>query len=124
MDFFESQELARKKTRWLVFLFTMAVMAITIALLAVAVMAVGATKQTLDAEQLWAIATDWQLVVGVVVTVVSLIGLGSATKMLELRQGGSAVASLLGGRRIVGNARTLTDRKVANIVEELSLIHI
>ncbi len=121
MDFFESQELARKKTRWLVFLFTMAVMAITIALLAVAVMAVGATKQTLDAEQLWAIATDWQLVVGVVVTVVSLIGLGSATKMLELRQGGSAVASLLGGRRIVGNARTLTDRKVANIVEEMAL---
>ena len=121
MDFFESQELARKKTKWLIFLFALAVIAIIIAIMGVVVLAVAFANQSTRPDQLTSIALDWRLIVGVVVGVVSLIGLGSATKMVELRQGGAAVASLMGGRRIVGNAKSLTDQKVANVVEEMAL---
>lgn len=120
MDFFESQELARRNTRWLVFLFVLAVLAIIASIYGIAVVAVMLTTKA-EGAQLWAIATDWRLIAGVVSAVLAVIGLGSATKMVELRHGGSAVASMMGGRRIVGNSKLLTDRRVANIVEEMAL---
>ena len=120
MDFFESQELARRNTKWLVFLFGLAVLAIIAALytVAVIVLALGAKEVEYD---FLAAATNWKLLVGIIGSVLFVIGIGSGTKMLELRQGGSAVASLMGGRRIVGNTNRLTDRRVANVVEEMAL---
>ncbi len=120
MDFFESQELARRNTRWLVFLFVLAVLAIIASIYGIAVVAVMLTTKA-EGAQLWAIVTDWRLIAGVVSAVLAVIGLGSATKMVELRHGGSAVASMMGGRRVVGNSKQLTDRRVANIVEEMAL---
>ena len=120
MDFFESQDLARRNTRRLVFLFIVAVLAIIVAIFVLAVVAVvAATRATGD--EVLAIATDWRLIAGVVATVLFIVGTGSATKMIALRSGGQAVASMLGGRRLVGNPRDLIDRKVANVVEEMAL---
>lgn len=120
MDFFESQELARRNTRWLVFLFAVSVLAIIVALysVVVAILAYGAEQ---NGYSVFEAATNWKLIAGIVGGVLSVIGIGTGTKMLELRQGGSAVASLMGGRRIVGNANQLTDRRIANIVEEMAL---
>lgn len=120
MDFFESQELARKNTRRLVFLFALAVLAIVVAIYVLAVIAVSLAVQD-DSQQIVAIATDWRLIAGVVAGVLAVVGTGSATKMIALRHGGQTVASMLGGRRIVGNSRDLLDRKVSNVVEEMAL---
>ncbi len=121
MDFFESQELARKKTKWLVFLFAVAVVAIIIAIFAVVVLSLSAANGVDRPDKMMAIAADWRLILGVAGGVLVVVVLGSATKMLELSSGGEAVAAMMGGRRVIGNARTLTDRKVANVVEEMAL---
>ena len=121
MDFFESQELARKKTKWLIFLFGLAVIAITVAIFALAVAAISVANPATQQKQMLALASDWRLMAGVAAGVFVVVGLGSLTKMLELRHGGSAVAAMMGGRRIVGNAKQLTDRRVADVVEEMAL---
>lgn len=120
MDFFESQELARKNTKRLIFLFVLAVFAIIVAIFALAVTAMSIATQA-EGDQIFAIATDWRLIVVVVAGVLAVVGTGSATKMFALRSGGQTVASMLGGRRIVGNSRDLLDRKVSNVVEEMAL---
>lgn len=121
MDFFESQELARRKTKWLVFLFALAVIAITISIFAVVVFAVSLANGAEGPDQIIDTALDWRLILAVMGGVLAIVGIGSASKMVELRSGGEAVAAMMGGRRIVGNAKELTDRKVANIVEEMAL---
>ncbi|MEM9409593.1 MAG: M48 family metallopeptidase [Planctomycetota bacterium] len=120
MDFFESQELARKKTKWLVFLFVIAVIAIIVSIYLI----VSFTVVFIDVESSgggFNLAFNWRLVLGITCVVLMLMAMGSLFKMFELQQGGAAVASMLGGRRIMGNAKELTDRKVANIVEEMAL---
>lgn len=120
MDFFESQELARRNTRRLVVLFALAVIAIIAAIYGIAVVVLSMSTKA-DPDQIWQLATDWRLIAAVVLGVLAVVGTGTATKFFELRQGGSAVASLLGGRRIVGNSKSLADRRVANVVEEMAL---
>ena len=120
MDFFESQDLARRNTKWLIFLFVIAVIAIILAIFVLAVIAVVAATKA-SGDQVFAIATDWRLIVGVISSVLAIVGTGSATKMIALRSGGQAVASMLGGRRVVGNSRDVVDRKVSNVVEEMAL---
>ncbi len=120
MDFFESQELARRKTKWLIVLFILAVLAIIASIYAIVVLALSLASEA-SGERLTQIATDGRLIVGVIVAVTLVIILGITGKMFELRSGGSAVASMMGGRRVVGNAKTLTDRRIMNVVEEMAL---
>ena len=121
MDFFESQELARKNTKRLIILFGLAVVAIVFAIFAVAVFAIALANGNPQGNQLMSIASDWRLIAGVVSGVLLVIGIGSLTKLVELRQGGAAVAAMMGGRRVVGNAKQLNDRRIANVVEEMAL---
>ena len=118
MDFFESQELARRNTRWLIILFVLAVLAIIVAIFALTVVVMASQS---DGENLTAIVTDWRLILAVAAGVLAVVGTGSAMKMIELRNGGATVAELMGGRRIVGNSRRITERRVANVVEEMAL---
>ena len=120
MDFFESQDLARRNTKRLIFLFVLSVLAIVLAIFVLAVIAVAAATKA-SGDELLGIALDWRLIAGVVTSVLAIVGTGSVTKMVALRNGGQAVASMLGGRRIVGNSNDLLDRKVANVVEEMAL---
>ena len=120
MDFFESQDLARRNTKRLVMMFALAVLAIILAIFLLAVIAVAmATKA--GGDEILGIATDWRLIVGVAASVLAVVGTGSATKLVALRSGGQAVASTLGGRRIVGNSNDMLERKVSNVVEEMAL---
>ena len=121
MDFFESQDLARRNTNRLIFLFVLSVLAIILAIFLLAVIAIAVATKASGADELLHIALDWRLIVGVITSVLAVVGTGSATKMIALRNGGQAVASMLGGRRIVGNSQDLLDRKVANVVEEMAL---
>ena len=120
MDFFESQDLARRNTKRLVLLFVLAVIAIIIAIFVLAVIAVALSTKA-GGDEILGIATDWRLIGGVIASVLAVVGTGSATKMVALRSGGQAVASMLGGRRIVGNSNDMLERKVSNVVEEMAL---
>ena len=115
MDFFESQDLARKNTKWLIVMFILSVLAIIAAIFILAVIVVAMSTKA-DGQQLMAIATDWRLILGIILSVLAVVFTGSATKMIALRSGGQAVASQLGGRRVVGNSRDLLDRRVSDVV--------
>jgi len=52
---------------------------------------------------------------------VMVIALGSLLKIAELSQGGETVALMLGGRRIDPQTTDLAERRLLNVVEEMSL---
>jgi Zn-dependent protease with chaperone function/uncharacterized tellurite resistance protein B-like protein len=51
----------------------------------------------------------------------AVIGLGSGFKTLELAQGGSTVATMLGGRLVAPTTTDPDERKLRNVVEEMAI---
>ncbi|HMP80162.1 MAG TPA: M48 family metalloprotease, partial [Pirellulaceae bacterium] len=129
MDFFASQDLARRNTRKLVFLLILAVIVMCGAVYALVVavwMMADKGHQRVISEQ----GFDWQvllssenllLVAGVVVVVLLIVSVGSMLKVAELRTGGVGVAEMLGGRRLIPGNADLAERRVLNVVEEMAL---
>jgi Zn-dependent protease with chaperone function len=120
MDFFEKQDIARRRTRRLVFLFLLAVTAIVASVyLAVLLIffftdaGVATTPDELFDPVLFALVATATLAV---------IGGGSLYKTASLAQGGGeAVASLLGGRPVSPDTKDPDERRLLNVVEEMSI---
>lgn len=121
MDFFENQDQARRKTRLLVGLFVLAVLAI-ILLVYFFVWLVLVNFQSEYNAQI--VSTNlWNPLVLVCssLAVMILVALGSGHKILQLRQGGVAVAEMLGGRLLAPDSQEPGERRLLNVVEEMSL---
>jgi Zn-dependent protease with chaperone function len=122
MDFFEHQERARKKSGVLLLYFLIAVTLIVLAVYVVFVLFLYG-QRIRDPENM-SLAVRWwypELFAGVSVGTLGLVLLGSAFKTLSLRSGGDAVAGMLGGLPIDPNTRDADQRKILNIVEEMSI---
>ena len=121
MNFFQTQEAARRKTSLLILYFLIAVALIVAAVyLAVATILLAAQARTAPhgpPGSLW----NPQLFVGVTAGTLLLIFLGSLYKINELRSGGEAVALSLGARPINPNTTDLDERVVLNVVEEMAI---
>ena len=108
MDFFEKQEKARLQTKWLVFYFVLAVIGI------IAVLHVGfslLSSQRLD---------DWQTLGFTAAGVLVSVLIGSLVKIAELSKGGKAVAEMLGGVPVNPSTTNPGERRLLNVVEEMS----
>jgi Zn-dependent protease with chaperone function len=120
MDFFNAQEKARRNTGRLVIYFTAAVVgtiAVIYLILAIALTAQGKRASLGNPQPLW----HPQLFLWVAGGTSAAILLGSLWKMAELRSGGGVVARSLGGRLLDHNTRDADERKLINIVEEMSI---
>jgi Zn-dependent protease with chaperone function len=122
MDFFEAQELARRRTRWMVLLFGMAVLSIAGALYGVLVYVMEsgllAAKDAAPAPMvLWQPDLFFYTLAGVVV----LVTCCSLFKVAQLRSGGGAVARSMGGREVEQTTKAADERMLMNIVEEMSI---
>lgn len=124
MDFFSAQDDARRKTRWLVVLFLLAIVALVV--LTNLFIMLFAEYSTDYYVQNHTPATFWQqfnwqrfTVIGLGVTAVIL--LGSFIRTLSLRGGGKSVAEMLGGRLVSGNPRDALERRLLNVVEEIAI---
>lgn len=125
MDFFESQDQARKSTGRLVILFSLAVLTIVVAvylLISGLLVYAAQEKATRDlfAEQqptLWNLELLLYVAWGTLVVVAG----GSLYKILQLRAGGTVIAESLGGRRIYPDSADPMERKVLNVVEEMAI---
>ncbi len=121
MNFFEHQEVARKKTSLLVVYFALAVAAIVAAVyLAVAAILLFSGKDRPggpDFSLLW----NGELLAGVAAVTLALVGGGSAYRIASLSGGGHTVAELLGGRPIDPNTTDPDARRVLNVVEEMAI---
>jgi hypothetical protein len=104
MDFFEKQELARKRTRWLVIYFFLAVVGIILALHTAFCMALG---------ERW---DDWPLLGLTAAGVVVAVLIGSLVKIAELSQGGKVVAKMLGGTLVEPGSADSEERRLLNVV--------
>lgn len=124
MNFFEHQDRAHRRTRVLLGLFVLAVLAIVVVMNLIALLLFGQAHTTEPGEP-WltrAFLRDHLDVLGwTSAFTVGLIGLGSLYRMLSLRDGGGAVARELGGTRIEGDTRDPLRRRLMNVVEEVAI---
>jgi Zn-dependent protease with chaperone function len=110
MDFFQAQDSARTRTHTLVLLFIGAVIAIIVAVYIVVHLALlGGQPFQLP------------LFFGVAAGTTALVAIGSTVRTVQLRQGGSRVAELLGGRRVLSNTTDEHERRFINVVEEMAI---
>ena len=125
MDFFARQDQARRKTKWLVVYFVLAVVLLITSIyfiMLVAFSSVQAKQRQLTNSapvqlKLW----DPEIFLAASVGVLAVIFLGSAYKTSQLSAGGSAVATLMGGRLVNPNTTDPNERKLLNVVEEMSI---
>jgi Zn-dependent protease with chaperone function len=124
VDFFESQDHARKQTGRLVALFAFAVVAIACTLYVVAVVATGyrGNDPRTGAVVMQLVWLDPNLMATVALATLVLVGGGSLYKMAQLRSGGGrSVAESLGGRLLHGDSSDALERRILNVVEEMAI---
>ncbi len=131
MEFFAAQELRRRKTKWLIALYLLAVASIIVGIYLVILIGLGFASEHISAEaggvpngpmsvetfslfhpQLFAIVAGVNLLV---------IGGASIAKIAELRSGGDHVAAALGGVRVPASTTDPAERRLLNVVEEMAL---
>lgn len=132
MDFFTQQEHARRKTKWLVGYFALAVIGITASVylvVSVALTFIQADRQTGYGRhsQHYTLAENPEFrfradVLGwVSLGTLLVIGAGTLWRMSELSSGGASIATMLGGRPINANTSDPDERKLLNVVEEMAI---
>ncbi|MHC4991602.1 MAG: M48 family metallopeptidase, partial [Planctomycetota bacterium] len=119
MDFFQSQEIARRNTGRLVVLFLLAVagIVVTVYLAVAAVIIYYGTKSEAETLSIF----NPLLMVGVGTATVAVVGMASLYKVAELRSGGRVVAESLGGRLVTPDTGDPTERRLLNVVEEMAI---
>lgn len=127
-DFYERQAEARRSTRRLIVLFSIAVTAIVIGTMALAWVVVAKAKGHGPSSQFsdqpaWRQPSqdDIMASLGAGGAALALIGGGSLFKIAQLSGGGTTVAERLGGRRIFPDTTDLVERRILNVVEEMAL---
>jgi Zn-dependent protease with chaperone function len=121
VDFFERQDKARRNTKLLVFYFSLAVLSLILAVnTAVSLIFTGFTAaNSIDEPSIgWSRS---ELLFWVTIGTLAVILIGSVFKSLQLARGGSVVAELLDGRLINSNTSDADERKLLNVVEEMSI---
>ncbi len=119
MDFFSSQDHARRKTRLLLVLFALAVLSIIVLtnllLMLVANFSNTATLATGNFNY------SWEAFLLVSLIVVGVVGLGSVYRVVSLSKGGQAVADMMGGKLLLDPFDDLRKRRLLNVVEEMAI---
>lgn len=125
MDFFASQDLARRNTRKLIALLGLTVVCLTLAIYGLMVGVFVFLNRSNGLQADWGTwfrsVENLQLFGWVLLGVTVVVGFGSLYKISELRAGGSVVANLLGGRRLLPNTTDLGERRLLNVVEEMAI---
>lgn len=118
MDFFQHQERARRKTGLLVLYFILAVVAVVVCVnLALLLAFVWMDMQIAPPSQ-W-FSHPLTLWISLVTLLVMLCG--CLFKTWQLRRGGKGLAAMLGARPIDPDTRHSDEKKLINVVEEMSI---
>jgi Zn-dependent protease with chaperone function len=127
MDFFERQAKAHHNTKLLVIYFTagVAMLVVTIYFAALLIFAGINSRHSryvrYDNERPTVDLWNPRLFLGVAVGTLAVVALGSLFKTAELAQGGSVVATNLGGRLVNPATTNPDERKLLNVVEEMAI---
>jgi Zn-dependent protease with chaperone function len=124
-NFFEYQDKARRKTGLLVVYFVLAIIAIVIAINALAsfLYTIGSDPDSLQHARLyqeWPYFYPHVLILSTIGTL-AVIGLGSLYRTVQLSVGGSSLAEMLGGRKLLPATTDRRERQLLNVVEEMAI---
>ena len=122
MDFFDQEAHAKRRTRLLLYLFGLAVFAfvvLTYLILALPIrfFSPALANSTTFFQFIW----DPRLAFWVAVGTLFSTALGCLYKMHLLSGGGSAVAQLLGGRKLEKTPASLDEKRLRDVVEEMAV---
>jgi Zn-dependent protease with chaperone function len=120
-NFFSQQDLARRNTRLLVALFTLAVLLLLLLTNVIALLSLGFIDPASISTQTSLHTLPWPLVSMVSLVVLAAVGIAVLTKWLQLRAGGKVVAESLGGQRLAPDSADPLQRRLLNVVEEMAL---
>jgi Zn-dependent protease with chaperone function len=124
MNFFQSQDDARRKTRFLILMFMLAVVAIVAAVnLVITALVINMGDQAGGAilpDLNW-LAENRSLVAGISLVTIGFISLSSLYKIAALSSGGGKVARSLGGTLITAESNDPLRRRLYNVVEEMAI---
>jgi len=118
MDFFEHQHQAKKKTRWLVFYFALAIILIVTVINTITYQLGNSTGQFQLSLQEW---FHSPLFLAVTIGTLVVIALGSLVRSLQISGGGQSVAKMVDARAIAMNSKDKLERRLINVVEEMSI---
>lgn len=123
MNFFEHQEQARRQSRWLVFLFVLAVIIIIVVIDIAILVAFGVmdTEQQQGIFSMQTLKANLPTLLGGALVTAAVIAVASLFKTAALRSGGGQVARDLGGVLVEADARDPLRRRLYNVVEEIAL---
>ena len=117
MDFFERQHKAKKKTGVLVFLFGVAVLLISL----LNFLIIAAVIPFVDEERNSSTLQDPMLAMYVVLGTFVVISLAGLYRKSQLSDGGSSIASMMGGRLVNMASTDPDEQKLMNVVEEMAI---
>lgn len=129
MDFFASQETARRNTKVLIGYFALAVVGLVVSLYFVVLVAANFTQDQPRKSNRYAVEryeSEWQWWDGTLflwssLGTLTIILLGSGYKTMQLAGGGGVVARDLGGRLVDRNTTDSDERRLLNVIEEMSI---
>lgn len=118
MDFFEHQDRARKRSLLLIFYFLLAILAIVAVVNLVCYLAIYWGEFDQYPPQHWLTSTPSQYITAACVLVVIF---GSGRKLWQLRDGGTALAHMVGAVEVPADTPITDEHQLINIVEEMSI---
>ena len=120
MDFFAQQDKVRRKTKWLVFYYILAVVMTWLAIygLIAGFLVNGSTPEN---EFFIVSAESFLILCGTFLLVAVIVGGGSWYKISELSAGGNHVAYMMGGEAVDPNTQDPLERRLINVIEEMSI---
>ena len=121
MNFFQSQDIARKNTFRLVTLFSLAVISLVVLTNVLVMVVFGYLYSNTISAETFNTQFDWQIFMMVGAAVASIIIFGSLYKMLSLSSGGARVAEMMDAKLIVEDSGDINKQKILNVVEEMAI---
>jgi Zn-dependent protease with chaperone function len=123
MDYFQNQDVARKRTGLLVFLFVTAVIFIILAVYVAIGLVLELAAPVEPGETVRGLSRLWnpELFGMVALGTSALVAGGSLFKIAALSGGGHTVAELLGGRLLHPDKASPDERRLLNVVEEMAI---
>jgi len=119
MDFFRSQDIARRNTVRLVVLFLLSLVCLITITNVLVFFALGFASS--DAETTVPMTVDWRLFALISVAVLAVVGFGSLYKVVSLSGGGARVAEMMQARLLQPGTGTLAEQRLLNVVEEMAI---
>ena len=122
MNFFESQDAAKRNTSRLILLFALAVISLIIVTNLLVMLVFGFANTELTSVGVnESLGLDWEMFLMVGAAVAAIVLIGSLYKIGTLSGGGARIAEMMNGKLLVAGSEDLRERQVLNVVEEMAI---